>query len=36
MASNGRVGFVGIGNMGAPMVRCLVKAGHAVTIYDAH
>lgn len=36
MASNGRVGFVGIGNMGAPMVRCLVKAGHAVTIYDAN
>jgi 3-hydroxyisobutyrate dehydrogenase len=29
-----RVGFVGIGNMGAPMVRCLVKAGHLVTIYD--
>jgi 3-hydroxyisobutyrate dehydrogenase len=29
-----RVGFVGIGNMGAPMVRCLVKAGHRVTIFD--
>ena len=26
--------FVGIGNMGAPMVRCLVKAGFSVTIYD--
>jgi 3-hydroxyisobutyrate dehydrogenase len=28
------IGFVGIGNMGAPMVRCLLKAGHRVTIYD--
>lgn len=28
------IGFVGIGNMGAPMVRCLVNAGHRVTIYD--
>jgi 3-hydroxyisobutyrate dehydrogenase len=30
-----RIGFVGIGNMGAPMVRCLVKAGHRVTAFDA-
>jgi 3-hydroxyisobutyrate dehydrogenase len=29
------VGFIGIGNMGAPMVRCLVRAGHMVTIFDA-
>ncbi len=28
------VGFVGIGNMGAPMVRALVKAGRKITIYD--
>ncbi|MEQ1616560.1 MAG: NAD(P)-dependent oxidoreductase [Hyphomicrobiaceae bacterium] len=28
------VGFVGIGNMGAPMVRCLAKAGHTVLAYD--
>lgn len=35
MASERRIGFVGIGNMGAPMVRCLVKSGHAVTIFDA-
>lgn len=36
MAVERSIGFVGIGNMGAPMVRCLLKAGHAVTIYDAH
>jgi 3-hydroxyisobutyrate dehydrogenase len=29
-----KIGFVGIGNMGAPMVRCLTKAGHDVIIYD--
>jgi 3-hydroxyisobutyrate dehydrogenase len=29
-----RVGFVGIGNMGAPMVRCLVKAGYGVVAFD--
>jgi 3-hydroxyisobutyrate dehydrogenase len=28
------IGFVGIGNMGAPMVRCLAKAGHRVAVYD--
>jgi 3-hydroxyisobutyrate dehydrogenase len=28
------VGFVGLGNMGAPMVRCLVRAGHPVVAYD--
>lgn len=28
------IGFLGIGNMGAPMVRCLVKAGFAVRAYD--
>ncbi len=28
------IGFVGLGNMGAPMVRCLVKAGHSVLAYD--
>jgi 3-hydroxyisobutyrate dehydrogenase len=35
MGDAARVGFVGIGNMGAPMVRCLLKAGHTVTIFDA-
>lgn len=29
-----KVGFVGIGNMGGPMVRCLAKAGHQVRLYD--
>jgi 3-hydroxyisobutyrate dehydrogenase len=29
------IGFIGIGNMGAPMVRCLLKAGHAVSVFDA-
>jgi 3-hydroxyisobutyrate dehydrogenase len=28
------VGFIGLGNMGAPMAANLVKAGHAVTGYD--
>lgn len=29
-----RVGFVGLGNMGVPMAANLVRAGHAVTVYD--
>lgn len=29
-----RVGFIGVGNMGAPMVRNLTKAGWKVTVYD--
>ena len=29
-----RIGFIGLGNMGAPMVRRLVAAGHSVTGYD--
>jgi 3-hydroxyisobutyrate dehydrogenase len=28
------IGFVGLGNMGAPMVRNLLKAGHAVAAFD--
>ncbi len=28
------IGFIGIGNMGAPMVRCLAKAGFSVLMYD--
>jgi len=35
MAGTGTVGFIGIGNMGAPMVRCLAKAGLNAVIYDA-
>jgi 3-hydroxyisobutyrate dehydrogenase len=28
------IGFIGLGNMGGPMVRNLLGAGHAVTAYD--
>ncbi|RQM50994.1 3-hydroxyisobutyrate dehydrogenase [Paraburkholderia bannensis] len=30
------VGFIGIGNMGSPMVLNLLKAGHAVTVFDVN
>jgi 3-hydroxyisobutyrate dehydrogenase-like beta-hydroxyacid dehydrogenase len=29
-----RLGFVGTGTMGAPMVGCLIDAGHQLTVYD--
>ena len=29
-----RIGFVGVGNMGGPMARNLIKAGHQVTAFD--
>ena len=29
-----QIGFIGLGNMGAPMARNLVAAGHAVTGFD--
>ncbi|MGK7866273.1 3-hydroxyisobutyrate dehydrogenase [Falsiroseomonas sp. E2-1-a20] len=29
-----RIGFIGLGNMGAPMARNLVRAGHAVAVFD--
>ncbi len=29
-----KVGFIGLGNMGGPMAINLVKAGHAVTVFD--
>jgi 3-hydroxyisobutyrate dehydrogenase len=29
-----RIGFIGLGNMGAPMARNLVRAGHALTVFD--
>lgn len=28
------IGFIGLGNMGAPMASNLVKAGHALTVFD--
>ena len=29
-----KVGFIGLGNMGGPMVRNLIKAGHSLKVYD--
>jgi 3-hydroxyisobutyrate dehydrogenase-like beta-hydroxyacid dehydrogenase len=29
-----QLGFVGTGTMGAPMARCLIDAGHALTVHD--
>jgi 3-hydroxyisobutyrate dehydrogenase-like beta-hydroxyacid dehydrogenase len=29
-----RIGFIGLGNMGAPMARNLAAAGHSITGYD--
>ena len=29
-----RIGFIGVGNMGGPMARNLLKAGHQVKAYD--
>jgi 3-hydroxyisobutyrate dehydrogenase-like beta-hydroxyacid dehydrogenase len=28
------VGFIGLGNMGSAMARCLIKAGHRLTVYN--
>jgi 3-hydroxyisobutyrate dehydrogenase-like beta-hydroxyacid dehydrogenase len=28
------VGFIGLGNMGSAMARCLLKAGHRLTVYN--
>jgi 3-hydroxyisobutyrate dehydrogenase len=32
--SMARVGFIGVGNMGAPMARNLIKAGHSLKVFD--
>ena len=29
-----KIGFIGLGNMGAPMARNLMKAGHELTVFD--
>jgi len=29
-----RVGLIGVGNMGAPMARCIAGAGHSLVLYD--
>ena len=31
-----RIGFIGLGRMGLPMVRNLLKAGHAVRAFDVN
>ena len=35
MASKERIGFIGLGNMGAPMARRLVDAGYELVVTDA-
>jgi 3-hydroxyisobutyrate dehydrogenase len=35
MASKERIGFIGLGNMGVPMARLLVKAGYDLIVTDA-
>src|ERR1700709_1896889 len=29
-----RIGFVGTGTMGTPIAGCLIRSGHALTVYD--
>src|SRR5260370_33126523 len=29
-----KIGFIGLGNMGLPMARNLLKAGHQLTVYN--
>ena len=29
-----KIGFVGLGTMGKPMSKNLIKAGHKLTVYD--
>ena len=29
-----KVAFIGLGNMGGPMARNLLQAGHSVTVFD--
>lgn len=36
MAQRNRIGLVGVGNMGAPMARCLARAEFPVMLYDAN
>jgi len=31
-----KIGFIGLGNMGAPMAANLIKAGHEVTGFGFH
>ena len=34
MAAIKTIGFIGVGNMGGPMAQNLLKAGHALRVYD--
>jgi len=34
MSDTGKIGFIGVGNMGMPMARNLLAAGYTVTAYD--
>ncbi len=34
MTLNMKIGFIGAGNMGFPIARNLVRAGHSLTIYN--
>jgi len=34
MAEKEKIGFVGLGKMGNPMVKRLIEKGYAVTVYD--
>ncbi len=36
VGSQGAVGFIGLGNMGGRMSRCIVRAGGAVLGYDTN
>ena len=29
-----KIAFIGLGNMGAPMARNLIKAGHQLNLFD--
>ena len=29
-----KVGFIGVGNMGGPMARNLINAGHSLKVFD--
>ncbi|NVL47455.1 NAD(P)-binding domain-containing protein, partial [Pseudomonas syringae pv. actinidiae] len=30
------IAFIGLGNMGAPMARNLIKAGHSLRVFDVN
>ena len=34
MTAKATIGVVGLGNMGAPMARCLARGGHGLVLYD--